>query len=71
MIYIDRIENGYAVLEISENRFDTVPVSVLPDGAKEGSVLEKRDGVYSLNEAAEKARRKRLFGMQARLFGEE
>ncbi|MBQ6019025.1 MAG: DUF3006 domain-containing protein [Clostridia bacterium] len=71
MMIIDRIENGYAVLEIGENRFDTVPVSVLPKGAREGSVLAERNGVYTLDAAAEKARKKRLLGMQARLFGEE
>lgn len=69
MICIDRIEDGFAVLEIAENKFDTVPVSVLPEGAREGSVLEFRDGVYTLDKDAEKQRKRRLLGMQARLFG--
>lgn len=70
MIYVDRIENGFAVLEIEKDRFDTVPLSVLPEGTREGSALEFVGGVYQLNEAAERVRRRRLIGIQARLFGD-
>ena len=38
MWVIDRIENGIAVIEFNNSTFD-VPVSALPDGIKEGMVL--------------------------------
>lgn len=38
MIVVDRIEGDVAVLEIAGARVD-VPVSVLPEGTREGDVL--------------------------------
>jgi len=38
-IVVDRIEDGTAVLDVNGQTFD-LPVSALPDGAREGSVLQ-------------------------------
>lgn len=38
MIIVDRIEEGTAVLEIDGRRID-IPLSVLPEGVKEGDQL--------------------------------
>ena len=38
MIGVDRIENERAILEVLGETFD-IPLSALPDGAREGSIL--------------------------------
>lgn len=55
-IIIDRIEDGTAVLEIGLKRLE-IPAASLPDGAREGSVLEKTaDGLRLLPEETKKRR---------------
>lgn len=51
MLIIDRFENGFAVVEDEENNqlFD-IPVSSLPEGAREGSVLRRAESGYILDE---------------------
>ena len=45
MIVIDRIEEGTAVLE-EDGRISRIPVSQLPKGAKEGSVLVRTESGF-------------------------
>ena len=35
-VTIDRIEEGFAVIELDSENFITVPLKYLPDGVKEG-----------------------------------
>ncbi len=38
-IIIDRFEGSFAVVELSDMTFADMPVSLVPEGAKEGDVL--------------------------------
>jgi hypothetical protein len=49
MLIIDRFENGFAVVEDSENNaMLSIPLSELPAGAREGSVLKPTENGYTL-----------------------
>jgi len=65
---IDRIEGEFAVCEMPDETEKTIPLSLLPDGVKEGAVLEFSEGVYTVNEEKTKARRKSNFDLQSALF---
>ena len=55
MLIIDRFENGFAVVEDGESGeiFD-IPVSNLPAGAREGSVLKRTESGYILGDKDKK-----------------
>ena len=65
--YVDRLEGAFAVLQKETGETARVGVSVLPDGAREGSVLEERNGVFLPAAKEQTARRKRLFKAQQAL----
>ncbi len=53
---VDRIENGIAVIEDNGKRIE-IPLSDLPEGTREGSLLQRKNGALSLDyEAAQKQR---------------
>ena len=56
MRIIDRFEDGFAVIEITDE-FVSVPKDELPKGAKEGDVLVCVDGVWTVDEEATKQRK--------------
>lgn len=56
MTVIDRFEGEYAVLE-TESGMKNVPREMLPEEAREGDVLEVKDGVYIINKKAVAERR--------------
>ena len=39
-LVVDRIENGFAVVETKDGNFENIPVSALPEGISEGTVIE-------------------------------
>ena len=59
--YVDRIEDGIAVLEDAAQERLRVPVADLPEGTREGSSLFFRDGGYVLDSEDERARRHKMF----------
>ena len=60
--YIDRIEDGVAVMDADSGERITVPVDRLPDGVRDGSVVFMQpDGAFAHDEEAENERRKTLF----------
>lgn len=67
MIIVDRIEEEIAVVYFGEIKRD-IPVSELPEGVHEGSVLRTTDNGYVLDHEAEAARRKQLAERTRRLF---
>lgn len=67
-IVVDRTEGGFAVCEMSDGSKNNLSLSDLPEGVKEGTVLELKDGVYVINEQEEKNRRKANFNLQQQLF---
>lgn len=62
---IDRIEGMIAVLEDEEGETRQVPVSQLPDAAREGTlVTETEPGTFAVDEEATQARRKRIRALE-------
>lgn len=67
MTVVDRIEEDIAVVYFGKIRRD-IPVSELPKGVHEGSVLVETPHGWRLDEAAENKRRKLLSDRTKRLF---
>lgn len=58
---VDRIEDNVVVLEgIEDNEIKEVDIALLPEGIKEGSILELNNDVYELDLNEEELRRKRI-----------
>ncbi len=54
---VDRIENGTAVIDDNGKRVE-IPLSELPEGTREGSLLQRKNGELFLDfEAAQKQRK--------------
>lgn len=67
MIIVDRIEEDFAVVYFGDIRRD-IPLTELPDGVHEGSVLRETPVGYRLDETAERERRSKIAGKMKRLF---
>lgn len=68
---IDRIENKTAICERGDLSLVELPLSLLPKGAKEGSVLKLENGVYTLDTEEEKRRKSRILELQNMLFSDD
>ena len=68
LVTVDRIEGGYAVCETVDEDEVVLPLSSLPNGVREGTVLERVDGSYVINEKEEMSRRKANYNLQMQLF---
>ena len=65
---VDRIEEGFAVIEKEDLTHETISLSLLPEGTKEGSVLVFDGTTYSLDLEAEKEARERIIKKQRSVF---
>jgi len=66
-IVIDRIEENIAVCEIGDKTKE-IPLSDLPKGVGEGTVLKITKDGYVIDKKAEIERRNRIFEKQNNLF---
>lgn len=58
---VDRIENDIAILEdITTKEKIEINVNYLPKKIKEGTILEKKDDSFIIDEEEENVRRKRI-----------
>ena len=57
---IDRLEEGIAVCENELKKLISIPRDQLPDGSKEGDVLEELEGRFSRSDQETEARRKAM-----------
>ena len=57
---IDRLEEGIAVCENELKKLISIPKDLLPDGLKEGDVLEEQEGRFLRDEQGTEARRKEM-----------
>ena len=67
---VSRIENNIAILELPDETFKEVDISLLPTDVKEGNILIKTDEdkfIHDFDE--EKARKARLLDLQNKIFG--
>lgn len=69
-LIVDRIEDGFAVCENENGEMTELDFFYLPYGAKEGSVLVEKNGLYELCPEKENERREKLFNLQESLFDE-
>jgi len=53
-VIIDRFEGDYAVVELEDKTICTMPIKLLPEGAKEGSILKIEVDVESTENRKEK-----------------
>ena len=67
MLIIDRIEDGIAVIEDDDSRFE-VPVSMLGSDVKEGDAVILENGVYVPDNSAAEKRRREILKMQDDLW---
>ncbi len=65
---LDRVEEGIAVLQAQNGNLVRLPLSALPAGAEEGSVLREEGGAFVPDEAAAEARRAALLALQQALL---
>lgn len=65
---VERITEGIAVLEKEDMSHIEVPVSVLPEGVREGNILDYNGVIYTVDSAAENAARKRIIAKQRSIF---
>lgn len=70
-VSIDRFEGTYAICEDKDGRFFAIAAAELPDGAREGSVLDIDDqtGTLALNQAETDRRRQKNARLQDEVFG--
>lgn len=57
---IDRLEESIAVCENELKKLISIPKDLLPDGLKEGDVLEEQEGRFLRDEQGTEARRKEM-----------
>ena len=67
-LIVDRIEGTIAVCETASASMIDVPLSDLPEGTKEGSVLRFANGSYVIDAEEERSRRSRIESKAKRLF---
>lgn len=64
-VIIDRFEGDYAVVEIDDGSFASLPAALVPKGAKEGSVIK-----ICLDENASIEREQNANALMDKLFAE-
>ena len=68
-LVIDRFEGAYAICEDPDKKMFAITVGELPEGAKAGDVIQISDeGVLSVDREETERRRKKMAGLQNRLF---
>lgn len=68
---IDRIVDSTAVCEKEDMSTVSIPLSSLPKGAKEGSVIAFENGVYTIDKTEEERRKERIFKLQNSIFDDD
>ena len=68
MFVIDRIEGGFAVLE-QDGTLQNIPLTALPEGVREGDMLEQQGDSYVLCPEAAAMRRELLAQRRRKLLG--
>lgn len=65
---IDRLEDGFAVVELEDETTVNIPLETAPAGAREGAVVEYENGaILSIDEQATAERAARLRSRLERL----
>lgn len=68
---VDRIEDGFAVMELEDGSYCDIPLEELPEGTHEGSVLVKTELGWELDPEEERRRREKAAELTRRLFGKK
>ena len=65
---VDRIEDGIVVLEKEDLTHIELPASAFDFEVKEGNVLLFENGIFTVDEAFESERRRKIFNKQKNIF---
>ena len=65
---VDRIENGRAVCEDKNQNIISIEILLLPDGVREGDIIETTEKGFAIRRNETDERRKKLAEMQANLI---
>ena len=68
MYSVDRFEDDFAVCISDDEVSISIPLSELPEGITEGSIIEKSDNGYIINEDETKKRKDRIKRLQDSLW---
>ena len=63
-VTVDRVEKGYAVVVLEDDTLAHMPFVLLPEGAKEGSVIE-----IVCNDESKQEKENRILSKMDKLFG--
>lgn len=65
---VDRIENSVAICENEDMSTIKLPLSLLPNGIREGSIIAFENGVYTIDKSEEVRRKERISKLQNLIF---
>jgi hypothetical protein len=65
---IDRFEGNFALCEDESGSQRQIPLSALPETAREGDIITEKDGAFTVNEEATEKRREKMQQRLNRLF---
>lgn len=57
---IDRLEEGLAICENELKKMVSIPLENLPGGAREGDIINEKEGVFSLDRESSAKRREKM-----------
>ena len=68
-LVIDRFESEYAICELDDRTFISIPIKILPPSCKEGDCLiQEADGSYRIDSITRKVREAKIRDKMRRLF---
>ena len=70
-LYIDRIENNIAICFDENENIIKIKTKKILGEFREGSVLERNDAGFVVDEIATKLKRQEVFDLQAAVFGDD
>ena len=65
---VDRIEDGIVTCEDGSENHINIQISLLPDGVKEGDIIEVCDGKFTVCKEETEERRKKMANLQKSIF---
>lgn len=70
-LYIDRIEDGFAMAEKEDGSLLKISLQSLPENIQEGAAFFFENGIYIRDKAKEQERKKKILELQKKIFKDE
>ncbi len=68
---VERIEENIAVCEADDGSVLKLKLDELPQGIREGDIIEQTENGFAINSAETESRRKKMAEMQRNIFGKK